>query len=137
MAFIAFIPAFLSLFFAPEPTATVSVINLQKKTGDLFIGWYVKPEGFRVLEAAFYKRVVPVKNQETMSATFQIPAGTYAVAIFLDINHNGQLDTNFFGAPVEPYGFSQNRLFTFRPTSFEEAAFELKATTVIEIRLKQ
>lgn len=137
MAFIAFIPAFLSLFFAPDPTATVVVSNLQKKSGDLFIGWYVKPEGFRVLESAYYKRVVPVNNQETIAATFQVPAGTYAVAIFLDINRNGQLDTNFFGAPVEPYGFSQNKLFTLRPTSFEEAAFEVKDNTALEIRLKQ
>lgn len=137
MAFMMCIPAFFSIFFLPDPVVTVSVRNLRKKSGDLFIGWYVKPEGFRVLESAYYKRVVPVKDQETLTATFQVPTGTYAVAIFLDANRNGQLDTNFFGAPVEPYGFSQNNLFTFRPTSFEEAAFEVKDNTTLEIRLKQ
>jgi uncharacterized protein (DUF2141 family) len=132
----ALITAFFSFFFTPDLPVTISVTNLQRGSGDLYIGWYVQPAGFRVLEKATYKRVVAVTQQEKTSARFSVPAGTYAVAVFLDSNRNGQLDTNFFGAPTEPYGFSNNKLFALRPTSFEEAAFRVDAATEIEVRLK-
>lgn len=136
MVFLALIPACLGFFFSQEPTVVISITNLQSTTGNLYIGWYVQPEGFRILEKAKYKRIVPVVEQEKITARFQVPRGTYAVAVFLDTNDNGQLDTNFFGAPTEPYGFSNNKLFAFRPTSFEEAAFRVDAEMEIEVRLK-
>lgn len=136
MVFLALIPTLLNFFFAHDPTVTVSVANPERTNGDLYIGWYVQPEGFRILEKAKYKRVLPMAKQEKVSASFQVPSGTYAVAVFLDVNRNGQLDTNLFGAPTEPYGFSNNKLFAFRPTSFEEAAFRVDAEMEIEVRLK-
>lgn len=35
-----------------------------------------------------------------------VKPGSYAIAVFHDLNGNGRLDRNFIGLPSEPYGFS-------------------------------
>ncbi len=54
-----------------------------------------------------------------------LPAGRYAVAVFHDENGNGVLDTNFFGVPIEGYGFSRSAKGLFGPPDFEQAAVEI------------
>jgi uncharacterized protein (DUF2141 family) len=137
MYFLTLIPAFFLFFFKPDHSVHITITNLDGESGDLFIGWYNRPEGFRVLDKAFYKRVVPVQTRDEAQVTFEVTPGTYAIAVFLDTNSNGKLDTNLFGAPTEPYGFSNNKLFTFRPTSFDEAAVEIRSDAQIRIALKK
>ena len=55
-----------------------------------------------------------------------IPAGTYALAVFLDENRNGFLDKTFIGIPREPIAFS-NQYRPKGPASFERAKFTLRA----------
>ena len=54
-----------------------------------------------------------------------LPPGRYAVILFHDENGNGHLDKNFWGVPVEPYGFSNDAQGLLGPPSFAEAAFTL------------
>ena len=57
-----------------------------------------------------------------------IPAGRYAVVLYLDENRNGKLDTSFVGAPTEPFGFSNDApLALFGPPSFEACAIDVRA----------
>jgi uncharacterized protein (DUF2141 family) len=51
--------------------------------------------------------------------------GEYALAIHHDENTNKSMDTNFFGLPLEGYGFSNNARVFFGPPSFEAAAFKV------------
>lgn len=55
------------------------------------------------------------------------PAGTLAIAFIHDENGNGVLDKNFFGIPVEGYGFSNNARGSMGPPAFEKAAFRYDA----------
>ena len=52
------------------------------------------------------KKLIQVEEYEIVTTFDDIPAGTYAITIFQDLNENGDLDKNFFGNPKEPYGFS-------------------------------
>lgn len=118
---------------------TVEVSNMGKAKGKLFIAWYNRAEGFREPERAVYHRVVPVNGEGVMPVVFDnIPAGTYAVAVFLDENENGKMDTNLFGAPKEKYGFSNNIFHLTRAASFREASFEVQdgVNGTIHIKLK-
>jgi uncharacterized protein (DUF2141 family) len=56
-----------------------------------------------------------------------LPPGTYAVRAFQDVDENGKLNTNPFGLPVEPYGFSHDAQPNMGPPTFDAAAFEVKA----------
>ena len=62
--------------------------------------------------------------------------GRYAVAVYHDINGNGQLDKIPPGLPTEPYGFS-NDIGRLRPPRFEAALVgvpEGRTTVVISVR---
>lgn len=52
-------------------------------------------------------------------------AGTYAIALYHDLDVNGDLDKSGLGIPVEPFGISNNPLIVVSPPSHEEAAFEV------------
>jgi uncharacterized protein (DUF2141 family) len=52
-----------------------------------------------------------------------VPPGTYAVTFIQDLNLNGDMDSNLFGLPKEPWGTSRDAPFRFGPPLFEDAAF--------------
>jgi uncharacterized protein (DUF2141 family) len=54
-----------------------------------------------------------------------LPAGSYAFAVFLDENNNKKLDKNLVGVPTEPYGFSKIPPSKWRLPTWEEVRFEL------------
>lgn len=56
-----------------------------------------------------------------------IAPGTYAIALYHDVNNDGKVDTNFDGKPLEPWGMSNNPKYTGRKLTFDDAKFELPA----------
>ena len=63
--------------------------------------------------------------------------GVYAVAVYHDLNGNGELDRSTIGPPDEPWGFSNDARGTFGPPKFDKAAFEIAPGEVaIEIKLR-
>ena len=68
--------------------------------------------------------------------TGPLAAGTYAVAVYLDLNGNGKLDYRFPGIPKEPVGASNNPPGRLGPPRFSDAAFVHRAedqTVVIRL----
>lgn len=82
-------------------------------------------------------KTMSVSGKEERSKVLQmnLPRDTYAVAVFLDVNNNTKLDSNMFGYPTEPYGFSNNAKGNFGPPDFNAAAILLEADTHVEISL--
>ena len=66
-------------------------------------------------------------DTESVTYRFEIPAGNYAIGIFIDTNANEALDRNFLQIPTEQYGFSNNAKGRFGPPSFADAAFNLES----------
>jgi uncharacterized protein (DUF2141 family) len=86
-------------------------------------------------EKVIVQKVVEVKSTH-VELTLQLPKGAYAVSAFHDVNNNGKLDTNPFGMPKEPYGFSNNARGTFGPPSIEDQLVEVLGNKSIVIGLK-
>jgi uncharacterized protein (DUF2141 family) len=64
-------------------------------------------------------------RSDALRFTFtEVPPGTYAVAVFQDLNGNGRLDRTPLGLPLEPYGFSNNAGRLQRP-SFAAASIRV------------
>lgn len=116
----------------------VQVTNLEDVAGTLYVGWYNDPADFRVTEKAIFRQEIAVSNQSVVNIPFDdIPAGNYAIAVFLDENDNYELDRNLLGLPTEKYGFSNNILPVFRPATFEESAFRWSGQVkMVSINLK-
>ena len=68
--------------------------------------------------------VAPAKPGVTELEIKELKPGTYGVVLFQDLNGNEKLDTNLFGIPNEPYGFSGNPVILFSAPEFEEFEFE-------------
>lgn len=65
-----------------------------------------------------------------------LPAGTYAVKAFHDLNGNGEMDANPFGMPVEPFAFSNNAVGNMGPASWDRARFDVAGATAQTIRIR-
>lgn len=65
-----------------------------------------------------------------VSTTFDgLPVGDYAVKSFHDVNGDGQMNTNPFGMPIEPYAFSNNAVGNMGPASWDRARFAVSGET--------
>jgi uncharacterized protein (DUF2141 family) len=117
---------------------TVIVKNLDNKKGNVFIGWYNSAQTYMNVNKAVLKKIVPVKDKAEVAVTFdQVNAGTYAIAVFFDVNGNGSLDKNFLGIPKEEYGFSNNIMPVTRSATFKEASFSVTTKPeTITIKIK-
>ena len=105
-------------------------IALEKNRKDFESGDFEK--------ADYLSRVVEAKG-ESVSVTFPaVPYGTYAIKAFQDLNGDGKLKTGFFGAPEEPWGFSNDATGIMGPADFSDAKFELDAPELeLAIQLKK
>ena len=70
-----------------------------------------------------------VKDKTVTVPCEGLPEGTYALALFQDLNENGTLDTGTFGIPQEPTAFSNDAQGVMGPPSFEECSFTLRSDT--------
>lgn len=74
-------------------------------------------------EAATPSRKARLGPGETTWTLEGLARGTYAVKAYVDRDGNGALNRGAFGAPSEPYGFSNDARGAFGPPSFADAAF--------------
>lgn len=71
------------------------------------------------------------------AATFRgLPAGDYAMRAFHDVNGDGEMNTNPFGMPTEPYAFSNNARGNMGPASWDRARFSASGTTTQSITIR-
>jgi uncharacterized protein (DUF2141 family) len=106
---------------------TVVVDGFESAAGQVLITVYDSSDSFLGTRVAARSRVVP--DPETVGdglrVTFGLPQGEYAVSVFHDVDGDGELASDFFGSPREPYGFSNNARGWFGPPSFEAARIRL------------
>ena len=62
---------------------------------------------------------------ETVVTLRAVPAGTYAIQTFQDVNANDKMDTSWLGLPLEPFGFSLDAKPFLSKPSFNDVKFTL------------
>ena len=123
---------FLLLFhLAPigEPELKLVMTDIREAKGRIYVAVYDSPNNYMSYDQSKIRarRVLDVRTNGSMSCAFpELPPGSYAITCFHDINSNGELDTNLFGIPSEPYGVSNNVRPKFRAARWDEARFEWK-----------
>ncbi|MFH7320519.1 DUF2141 domain-containing protein [Desulfurivibrio sp. D14AmB] len=101
---------------------TVKVTKVESAEGGVYVALYGLEDGFPSRPCRWCQRVPAQPG--TVAVLFpHLPPGRYAVSVYHDVNGNGRLDTNRFGVPTEPYGFSLDARGSFGPPSFEDASF--------------
>jgi len=112
--------------YAQTAKVEVTVTGIKTdKGGTVRVGIYEK-EGFPTVGQEIIGKDVEVK-EGTITVLFEdVEVGNYAIAVFQDKDSDGKLDSNLFGAPTEPYGFSNNIYGRFGPPSFEDVSFKVE-----------
>lgn len=114
----------------------LEIDNIRHTEGQVMQIAIDKKSNFLKNGTPFRYAMVEVKNKK-LSETFVLPEGEYAVSVYQDVNGNGKMDKNLFGAPSEPYGFSRNYKPAFRAPKFDEVKINLNADRKINISLIQ
>ncbi|MGL4629820.1 MAG: DUF2141 domain-containing protein [Leadbetterella sp.] len=126
----------LFYFFNLKSSLLLEVKNASPNS-DIRVGIYNKEDGFLdTKKVAYYKEFVSdAKGNATVSLD-KMPFGEYAIAVFQDNNHNKKLDTNIFGYPNEPFGFSNDFRPKLKAPTFAQCKFNFqKEGQIIRIQL--
>ncbi len=126
----------LLLSLSPVNAFEIQIDGLQEGTGLMRIAFYDSEEIYLDQQQVTLFHEEQVRAQGSMHIHLQIPTGTYAIAVYHDVNSDKELNKNFLGLPKEPYGFSNNKMGTFGPPSFQESLIAIPQTKKIVIDLR-
>lgn len=108
-----------------EVTVTFQV--LKAATGSVMLSLACSEAAYDDKAPVFGAAMAPV-NGTSATATFKdVPAGRCAIKAFHDVNGDGKMGVNPFGAPTEPFAFSNNAHGNMGPAKWADAAFDVKA----------
>lgn len=123
----------LSLFLQLTPPATsgsliITVKNVEIESSETVrVGLYNTPSSFPEDDQQYQGKILKADRASLTFRFDQLKPGSYAAASFQDENNDGVLNTNFFGAPTEEYGFSNNPSIYFSAPSFETCQVYVRA----------
>ena len=104
---------------------TVTVEGIAKTQGTIMLGLF--DEATYNGEGAVNGANLKVES-DRVSITFEgLEPGEYAVRLYHDLNDDGEMNTNPFGMPTEPYAFSNDAKGRFGPANWEAAKFSVGA----------
>ena len=121
---------------AAAATLTVTVQNIAGTEGQVRVAVYDQASWLGEPRWAV-SQPAPGDPAAGLTARFELPPGTYAVAVRHDVNENGRMDYRLLRRPKEPYGFSNGVVPRFGPPKFAAAAFAVAEEAVdlaIELR---
>ena len=120
-------------------TLTLDIHNIEQAKGYVWIGIYESQNNFLEKGSAVVLEGAKIEQTGELSIEIEdLPYGTYAVAMFHDVNGNGTLDQGIFGIPKEPYAFSQPLKSKWRAPLFDDVKFDVKTSnTTIKLELEE
>lgn len=102
----------------------------------IYYGLFNRSAGFTDPSKTHAAKTITAKGNSAVAVFKGLKPGNYAIATYNDQNRNHKLDKSLFGAPKEPYGFSNNAKGSFGPPSFEKAAVKIGGNNLsISIRI--
>ena len=126
----------ISQLFAQQSNAVIelNLSNQQSSAGKIYVAIYNSEQSFGIPEKAYFTDIFLAKKP--FMASIELKSGSYAIAVYQDINNNGKLDKNWVGIPTEPYGFSKDPVIRFGPPLYEDCQLHLEGKKNISIRLR-
>jgi uncharacterized protein (DUF2141 family) len=114
---------------------SLTIDGVSSAHGNVNVALYTSQDTFLKFDKVFDKGSAKAIEGKTVVKINDVPAGTYAIAVFHDENGNNELDTNMFGVPKEPVAFSKAKMKLFGPPKFDECQFQVSSDTELIIYL--
>lgn len=111
------------------------VAGIEPNSGPVRVAIFAGAESFPNHESATVKVSFVSESASADERLGNIPDGPIAIAVYQDLNNDGQLNRGTFGIPVEPYGFSNNAKGSMGPPSFDAAMISQPDTETVEVTL--
>ena len=124
-----------SFIYSQTANVTLKVKGIAEVKGFMSVALYDNAEDFPGKENYIIGEDVPVISESFEYVMKDLPYGTYAVAIYYDMDENGKMNKNWVGMPKEPFGFSNDAKGRMGPPDFEDASFEVKQDMEVVIHL--
>lgn len=118
------------------PSLSVTITGIEQAKGQVVVAVYNSEEAYMDEDQLFTYKFIEVKEEGKLTFQLDLPAGSYAISVYHDINRDQKLNTNLVGAPKEPYGFSNNARALFSAPDYEEAVVTVNTDTSISISLE-
>ncbi len=115
--------AMTGLTTAEKHVIKVQLRNIKEYKGTAYVLLFLD-KGFPDKGNEIQKKSVKI-TKNTAYVTFSVPNGEYAIAMHHDINNNNEMDKNWLGYPLEPYGFSRNFKPTISAPDFSDCSFKV------------
>lgn len=116
---------------------TIHFKNITTKTGLVSIGLYKNEDSFKS-KKPFKILKISKRNMVNGKLIFKtnLPKGVYGIATLDDTNSNGEMDYNFFGYPLEGFGFSNYFHSGLSSPSFKSFQFSFTQPKTVEVKMK-
>lgn len=125
-----FLIIYVASYTSLQGQLVVKVTNIKEIKGVIEIGLYDRPEVFLSYTEQYKVLYIPVENTTVVIIIDSIPKGNYAISLMHDLNSDGEMESNFFHIPKEPYGFSNNYRPRFSKPDFEDCQFYYKGESL-------
>ena len=116
---------FASVLFALLHKETVSlevkVSGFPSNKGQAYVALFNSSETFPQYGKQLNGKIVAIDQLKSKVTFTNLSPGSYAIAVYHDVNKNDKLDKNVLGMPTESYGFSNNARATFSAPSYQDA----------------
>ena len=117
-----------SIVAAPIASAaslTVNVEGIADAKGSIMLGLF--DEATYNGDGAVSGANLTVEGDSVTAVFEDLEPGEYAVRLYHDVNDDGEMNTNPFGMPTEPYAFSNDAKGRFGPAKWDAAKFVVEA----------
>ncbi|XHX76577.1 MAG: DUF2141 domain-containing protein [Stenomitos frigidus ULC029] len=121
-----------------KSTLTIEIDGLKAQKGDICFKLFSRSFGFPDnAKNAVMNRCVKVTEDSPKITLKDLSSGSYALALFQDVNGDRKLNRNTTGIPTEGYGFSNNPKTRQDLTRYGDCVFLLAgASRTLKIQMK-
>jgi uncharacterized protein (DUF2141 family) len=118
-------PFLLATAVAATPTEVTLTVTGTQPTGKVFGRVFGDAGAFKAQDRPVTQFAADPQGDSSVRTTLALPPGRYAIALFQDVKGTGKLETNLFGVPSVPYGFSNDAKGKIGRPGFDAAAFDV------------
>jgi uncharacterized protein (DUF2141 family) len=118
--------SFFGLGSADTETVDLKIVvtNINTLKGTIEMGVFNNPKTFLKQGKEYKVYSQKVSSDSVIFLLKGYKKDDYAISLYHDVNSDNECNLNFFGIPVEPYGFSRN----FRPKLSKPSFNDCKIT---------
>jgi uncharacterized protein (DUF2141 family) len=104
----------------------VTFNGIEEKEGAVMGVVFNSEEAYNGKGAPVRQIMIPADKAEVTTLLEGLPAGTYAIKSFHDVDGDMKMTSNPYGMPIEPFAFSNNAVGNMGPATWADAKFEVK-----------